>query len=140
MQGSQVVSGQDGFRFDVVDYEIPPARTTKNAPLMLNQYEDGTPSTKGMKIDLLLRHEDGTPIVGETKVAKVEGYDTDAVLALIQALAGATQFATPSQQERLAVHYRDTLKAMAELGTVRARRTSLSLRGTSRRRLQDGLA
>jgi hypothetical protein len=72
---------------------------------MLNEFEDGSRSTTTMKIDLLLRHEDGTPIIGEAKVAKKTGYDTDSVLALIQGLAGATQFATPNHPQRLATCY-----------------------------------
>jgi hypothetical protein len=102
--GTHAVAGQS-FSVQLIDYEVPPARTTVRAPLMLNRFEDGTHSTTTMKIDLLLRHDDGTPIIGEAKVARKDGYDTDAVLALIQALAGATQFATPSQQRRLAIHY-----------------------------------
>jgi len=52
------------------------------------------PSTSTMWIDLPLRHEGGTPIIGEAKVAKQPGadsaqhakqggYDTDSVLALV---------------------------------------------------------
>jgi hypothetical protein len=104
-QGPQTVCGIGDFSFTVVDYEVPPARTTVKAPLMRNQFEDGTPSTAAMRIDLLLRHEDGTPMIGEAKVATTDGYDTDSLLALVQALAGAAQFATPNQQRRLARYY-----------------------------------
>ncbi|HUR15967.1 MAG TPA: hypothetical protein VMZ33_01665, partial [Candidatus Limnocylindrales bacterium] len=78
------VQGNNPFSFTLVDYEVPPARTTKNSRFMLNRFEDGRASTSTMSIDLLLRHEDGTLIVGEAKVAKIEGYDTDSVLALVQ--------------------------------------------------------
>jgi hypothetical protein len=102
-----VKGGEVSFTFTLVDYEVPPARTTIKAPRMLNRYEDGSPSTTAMVVDLLLRHEDGTPVIGEAKVAKFNGYDTDAVLALVQSLAGAAQFATPNQLARLHAHYSD---------------------------------
>lgn len=51
------------------------------------------------------RCEDGTPVVGEARVAKPGGYDTTAFLALIQALAGAAQLATPNQLKRLSTSY-----------------------------------
>jgi hypothetical protein len=100
-QSPQTVLGDGSFLFDVVDYEVPPARTTQNAPLMLNRFADGRRSTTSMAVDLLLRHEDGAVIIGEVKVAKAKGYDTDSVLALVQALAAAAQFSTPQQQLRL---------------------------------------
>jgi hypothetical protein len=99
------VDAVEPFSFTLVDYEVPPARTTIRARLMQNQFADGTRSTTAIKIDLLLKHEDGTPIIAEAKVAKPNGYDTDSTLALVQALAGATHFATPNQQARLARHY-----------------------------------
>lgn len=117
-QGTQTVSGGAGFSFTLVDYEVPPARTTSKAPLMLNQWDDGTRSITTMKIDLLLRHEDGTPMIGEAKVANARGYDTDSVLALVQALAGATQFATPHQQRRLARHYPHAFELQSRLDVV----------------------
>jgi hypothetical protein len=104
-QSPQKVSGDRGFSFVMVDYEVPPARTTQNAPIMLNRFADGRASTATMSVDLLLRHEDGAVIIGEVKVAKANGYDTDSVLALVQALAAATQFSTAPQQARLAQWY-----------------------------------
>jgi hypothetical protein len=65
--------GDGAFSFDVVDYEVPPARTTQNALLMLNRFTDGRRSTTTMAVDLLLRHEDGAVIIGEVKVAKAKG-------------------------------------------------------------------
>jgi hypothetical protein len=110
-QSPQKVSGDGAFSFDVVDYEVPPARTTQKAALMLNRFTDGRPSTTTMAIDLLLRHEDGAVIIGEVKVAKAQGYDTDSVLALVQALAAATQFSTPPQQARLTRWYSNAFSA-----------------------------
>jgi hypothetical protein len=107
-QGEQQVAGPESFGFRLVDYEVRPARTTKNALLALNRFDDGRPSTAAMSLDLLLRHDDGTPIVGEVKVAKAGGYDTDSVLALVQALAAAAQLATPNQRIRLLRHYPHT--------------------------------
>jgi hypothetical protein len=104
-RGPNIVSGDIRFSFTLVDYEVPPSRTTIKAPQMLNRFEDGSPSTATMAIDLLLRHEDGTPIIGEVKFASAKKYDTNAVLALVQALAGAAQFATPNQQQRLTKCY-----------------------------------
>jgi hypothetical protein len=110
-QSPQTVSGDGSFLFDVVDYEVPPARTTQNAPLMLNRFADGQRSTTTMAVDLLLRHEDGAVIIGEIKVAKAKGYDTDSVLALVQALAAAAQFSTPQQQVRLMRWYSHAFSA-----------------------------
>jgi hypothetical protein len=110
-QSPQTVSGDGAFSFDVVDYEVPPARTTQNALLMLNRFADGRRSTATMSVDLLLRHEDGAAVIGEVKVAKANGYDTDSVLALVQALAAATQFSTPPQQARLTRWYSNAFSA-----------------------------
>jgi hypothetical protein len=58
-----------------------------------------------MKADLLLVGDDGAPIVGEVKAATGTRYDTDPMLALIQAVTLATQLATPAQRERLRATY-----------------------------------
>ncbi len=84
------------LRFKFIDHEIPPLRTAQR-----RRFEDGLPSTAGMVADLLLVQEDGTPIVGEVKVATVERYDTDPVLALVQGLTLCAQLANPDQRERL---------------------------------------
>ena len=84
---------------------LSPPRTTKNARHFLSKFEDDSPSTTGMKLDFPLRRNDGSPVVGEAKVAKAGGYDSTAVLALVQVLAGATQLATQNQLERLSTYY-----------------------------------
>jgi hypothetical protein len=99
------VAGEDVFELELVEYELPPARTTTKAKHFLNRFEDGSRSTAAMKVDFLLRREDGTPVVGEAKVAKVAGFDSNSVLALVQVLAGATQLATPNQLERLSRYH-----------------------------------
>ena len=82
------------FRF--VDYELPPHRKTADARL------EGEPASgPGMRADLLLVGEDGVPIVGEVKAATAAGYDTDAVLALVQGLTACAQLLPPQQMERL---------------------------------------
>lgn len=87
-------------RLTMLDYEVPPARTTAKAPCFENEFENGKNSLY-IRTDLLLRHPDGTPVVGEAKVAKSGGFDSDTVLALIQALASAAMLATPNQFARL---------------------------------------
>jgi hypothetical protein len=98
--GIWTVLGEDGLDFAFVDYEVPPLRTPS-----VTKFEDGLLSTSGMKMDLLLRSRDGTPIVGEAKVSTSEGDDKDPFFALMQALALAAQLLTPSQLERLRQHY-----------------------------------
>ena len=86
------------FRF--VDYELPPHRKTADARL------EGEPASRpGMRADLLLVGEDGVPIVGEVKSATASGYDTDAVLALVQGLTACAQLLPPQQMERLEKAY-----------------------------------
>lgn len=108
-------SGTQPLPFSLIDYEVCPARTTAKAPIMANAFDDGKSSRATMKIDLLLRHQDGTPIIGEAKVVTGKGFDTDPVLALIQALAGATQFASAKQRERLAQQYGKMFKPTNKL-------------------------
>lgn len=108
----QIPYGKRRIQMTVVDYEVPPATTTKDAEAFLNSMGALGRSTL-LKTDLLLRHGDGTPIVGEVKVARPHeltanvtgGFDADAVLALIQALAAASMLATPNQIRRLRTHY-----------------------------------
>jgi hypothetical protein len=97
------VAGAPELRFRFVDHELPPLRTERTS-----RFEDGSPSTAGMRADLLLVGEDGMPIVGEVKAATEERYDSDAVLALIQGLTLCAQLATPQQMERLAISYQDS--------------------------------
>ena len=87
--------------FKFVDYEIAPLRTTGGAAF------EGAKSGRGPVADLLLVAADGTPVIGEIKVATATRYDTDPVMALIQGLTLAATLATPQQRERLANHYPD---------------------------------
>jgi hypothetical protein len=89
----------------LLDYEVPPARTTKHAEFYLNRFEKNGKGSLHIQTDLLLSHPDGTPVVGEAKVAKGNGFDSDTVLALIQALAAASMLATPNQIARLHRYY-----------------------------------
>jgi hypothetical protein len=89
-----------------VDREIVPARTTSKSATSANQYEDGSPSTRAMSADLLLRsHPQGRPTIGEVKVSGLRGDDADPVYGLIQALALASQLASANQRLRLRRHY-----------------------------------
>lgn len=97
--------GKEKINLSFVDYEVPPARTTQKAPLFLNQFAAKGGDSISLTTDLLLKHPDGTPVVGEAKVAKVAGYDTDSLIALIQALAAACLFATPHQLARMSSWY-----------------------------------
>lgn len=90
-------SKTQAFRF--VDYEVPPLRTVRGAG-----FSDGR-SGRGLVADVLLAGADGTPVLGEIKVATATRYDTDAVMALIQGLALVAATATPQQKQRLAKHY-----------------------------------
>jgi hypothetical protein len=96
------VAGAPELRFRFVDHELPPLRTERTS-----RFEDGSPSTAGMRADLLLVGEDGMPVVGEAKAATEERYDTDPVLALIQGLTLCAQLATPQQIDRLTHSYKD---------------------------------
>jgi hypothetical protein len=96
------VAGAPELRFRFVDHELPPLRTERTS-----RFEDGSPSTAGMRADLLLVGEDGMPVVGEVKAATEASYDSDPVLALIQGLTLCAQLATPQQIQRLADTYWD---------------------------------
>lgn len=96
--------GRAHVRLTFLDYEVPPARTTKNAECFLNEFQRGGDSLL-VKTDALLLGSDGTPVVAEAKVTKPTTYDTDTFLALIQALANACLFATANQRERLSRCY-----------------------------------
>jgi hypothetical protein len=88
-----------------VDYEVLPARTTQNAKHHLAVFKDGRRSTSAMRIDALLRADDGAPVVAELKAATAVRNDADPFYALIQALAATAQLATPPQRERLMKWY-----------------------------------
>lgn len=88
-----------GLNFAYVDYDVSPFRTTGKAA-----FESGIGSTKSGRggVDVLLVNSlDGVPIVGEVK-AEV---DTTPLLALIQAMTYAVEFATPNQRQRLQLAY-----------------------------------
>lgn len=90
-------SGDPELAFTYVTREISPLRTTGS------RYNDGrTARSSGAGgMDLLLRSNDGFPIVGEIKAAD----DTNLFVALIQALTYASELATASQRARLANNY-----------------------------------
>jgi hypothetical protein len=78
--------------FDFVDREIFPLRST-TIPV------DGRGARRS--IDVLLRDDNGFPIVGEVKVAG----DSPTYYALVQALMYAAELSSESQLRRLAKHY-----------------------------------
>jgi hypothetical protein len=78
--------------FDFVDREIFPLRSA-TIPV------DGRGPRRS--IDLLLRAQNGLPIVGELKVAG----DSPAYFALVQALMYSAELSSKSQLRRLAEHY-----------------------------------
>jgi hypothetical protein len=130
----KVPYGKAKIALEFIDYELPPARTTKHAAGFLNQFENGSDSLH-VRTDLLLRTKARTPVVGEAKVAKETGYDTTPVVALVQALAGGTLLATPSQLERLAKHHGTSPDATGvELAIVSYKPTKLAA-STYQRRL-----
>lgn len=96
-QGPRRVLGDDQLSFLYIDRELVPTRTKSGAV-----FADGKGIRSGLRLDLLLanRH-DGTPIIGEVKVAQ----DKDPFFALIQALTHAAYLTTPSQLKRLARVY-----------------------------------
>jgi len=85
--------------FDFVAREVNFHRTSGGA-----LFEDGSlaRSSGGGGVDLCLRaHDGGLPIVGEIKAST----DTNAFVALIQALTYACEVVTPAQLGRLERHY-----------------------------------
>jgi hypothetical protein len=82
---------------DYVDRELVVQRTTSPAA-----WDDGASNRGGgTRLDILLADRaDGTPIVGEVKLPG----DRDPYYALIQALACASNLATPKQYERMRNH------------------------------------
>jgi len=87
------------FPFSYVDYEIRPFRVDfrvgkKRPPNSVTPREG--------QIDILMVDKNnGSPIIGEIKAKK----DATLLLALIQSLASAVEFATPNQRARLAHVY-----------------------------------
>ena len=95
----KVVKLNQGLSFAYVDYDVSPFRTTGAAA-----FESGISSTKSGRggVDVLLvNSNDGVPIVGEVKAE----IDTTPLLALIQAMTYAVEFATPNQRQRLQLAY-----------------------------------
>lgn len=82
------------LKFRAVDYEVSPLRTAGHARL-----ESGKPAMRSGAggMDLLLQHEDGTPIIGEIKAPT----DTNPFVALVQSLTYASELLTPLQCKRL---------------------------------------
>jgi hypothetical protein len=98
--GHWPIVGAPRLNFTLVDYEVEVTRTTGGA-----RFEDGTPATAGLTMDLLLRAMDGAPIVCEVKVGTEKKDDTDPFFALVQALASAAHLVTDSQLSRLKDSY-----------------------------------
>lgn len=95
--GPKRVLGDDRLSFNYIDRELVPARTKTGAV-----FADGKSIRSGLRLDLLLANrDDGTPIIGEVKVAQ----DKDPFFALIQALTHAAYLSTPAQFKRLARVY-----------------------------------
>jgi hypothetical protein len=90
-----------GFPFTFVDYELSPFRVAKNR-VAQSQIPKKQKKFKKGRIDVLMHDGKGTPIIGEIKAEK----DTNLLVALIQSLAGAVEFATPNQRARLEQAYK----------------------------------
>lgn len=84
----------DRFPFSYVDYEIRPFRVSRRPETT------GAASKEG-QVDVLMRTAGGAPVIGEIKARK----DATLLLALIQSLASAVEFASPAQRERLSRTY-----------------------------------
>lgn len=114
--------GEPPRTFTYVDFEVQPALTTPPPPAERGRPPTSTePGARAVSIDLLLRAEDGAPVVAEVKVKE----DRDAFYALIQALAAAAQLVTPSQRERLREQYPELdSSAAVEVWLVIVPRTS----------------
>lgn len=96
----RTVEGAGGFDFAYVDRELDVMRTDTTQLL-----DDGSISKRALVLDLLLSHEDGTPILTEVKI----GQDTHPIYALVQVLAAAAHLVTPAQRTRLAKCYGATV-------------------------------
>ena len=86
-----------GFPFSYVDYEIRPFRVVGNEP------PPNSVTPREGQIDILMVDKNRSPIIGEIKAKK----DATLLLALIQSLASAVEFATPNQRARLNNIYKD---------------------------------
>ncbi len=100
LRPGDILRSADGpaLGFTTVDYEVSPLRTTNYAVL-----DDGTggESMGNGGMDLLLRSEDGVPVVAEIKGRN----DTNLFFALVQALTYAVELTTSHQFKRLARSY-----------------------------------
>jgi hypothetical protein len=94
--------------FRIVAREIDPRRTVGGV------FETGeSASSSGIGgADLLLCSRAGRPIVGEIKRRN----DTNAFMALVQALMYMVEFATPNQVTRLATSFSEHFGGLADLG------------------------
>jgi hypothetical protein len=94
-EGTLHTTSDAQVRFRYVDREIVPLRrpgaTFGPGPVQ------GKTSRAAPRLDLLVQAEDGTPVVGEVKVAQ----DKDPFFGLIQALMHTAHLASPHQVERL---------------------------------------
>ena len=84
------------FPFTFVDYEIRPFRVSRRMAKQVSTSKEG-------QIDILMRSPRGAPVIGEIKAKN----DATLLLALVQSLASAVEFASPAQRKRLAKAYGD---------------------------------
>ena len=105
VQPGNILWSSDGpaLGFTTVDYEVSPLRTTNYAVV-----DDGTRvKNSGLGgMDLLLRSEDGVPVVAEIKGQD----DTNMLLALVQALTYTVELTTPHQFRRLKKSYPEAFR------------------------------
>ena len=96
-QREGIVVNDPSLNFTLVDYEVPPARTTNRAV-----FADGRPARRAKTLDWLLANAKGQHlIVGEVKIRE----DKNPFFALIQALMYTAELVTASQIQRLQNHY-----------------------------------
>ena len=93
-----------GFPFTFVDYELSPFRVAKPRTVQTHISNKQKNVQKKGRIDVLMHDGKGTPIIGEIKAED----DTNLLVALIQSLAAAVEFATPNQLARLEQVYKNS--------------------------------
>lgn len=99
-RGAVGVPSHPELKFDFVDYEVSPIRTTGS------EFENGIPATRSGRggVDALLAARiDRLPIIGELKADT----DRNPFLGFIQSLTYAVELSTPAQRSRLAAAYPD---------------------------------
>ena len=92
------VIGESNMTVRYVDREVTPARTT------------GLAAGRQPQLDLLLANVDGTPALCEVKI----GDDANPFYGLVQGLMYAAELSTGHQRRRLATHYPEAFRNLAE--------------------------